>query len=186
MVLEAVQTGALAVQFFELLLNFGHDILCSRFLEDQSFVQNLRLLLLEVFKVLPQGLNVRLEALGELLSVLLCVAHNLLRCLLELNAAVVDHTSCRVNSLHNTVNYGRVNLVVVLLQVLAVNALQAQVVIGELVVGYDELFRVLLALLVVAQGRWLLVEELVDGVASVVLFVNVGLVKDKHGAVLNS
>ena len=77
-------------------------------------------------------------------------------------------------------------MVVVLLQVLAVDALQAQVVIGELVVGYDELFRVLLALLVVAQGRWLLVEELVDGVASVVLFVNVGLVKDKHGAVLNS
>ena len=92
----------------------------------------------------------RLEALGELLSVLLCVAHNLLRCLLELNAAVVDHASCRVNSLHNTVNYGWVNLVVVLLQVLAVDALQAQVVIGELVVGYDELFRVLLALLVVA------------------------------------
>ena len=92
----------------------------------------------------------RLEALGEFFSVLFCVSHNLLRCLLELNAAVVDHTSCRVNSLHNTVNYARVNLVIVLLQVLAVDALQAQVVIGKLVVGYHELFRVLLALLVVA------------------------------------
>ena len=41
-------------------------------------------------------------------------------------------------------------MVIVLLQVLAVDALQAQVVIGKLVVGYYELFRVILALLVVA------------------------------------
>ena len=128
----------------------------------------------------------RLEALGQLLSVLLSVAHNLLRRLLELDAPVVDHTSRRVNALHNAVNHGWVNLVVILLQVLAVDALQAQVVIGKLVVRNYILVRVLQALLVMAERGRLLVKELVDGVAGVILLCNVGLVDYEHGVVLNS
>jgi len=72
---------------------------------------------------------VTLEARGELLTVLLRIPHDLLGGLLQLYTPISDHSSRRVDTFHDAVYHGGVNLVVIFLQVLTLNARHAQVVV---------------------------------------------------------
>ena len=70
-----------------------------------------------------------LEASGKLLAIILRVAEDLLGCLLQLNAAVRNHATRRLNPLRDAVQHGRIDLVVIFLKVLGSDALDAKLVI---------------------------------------------------------
>ena len=70
-----------------------------------------------------------LKASGEFLPILLGVADDLLRGLLELNSAVRNHATRSLNTLSDAVQHRRVYLVIILLQVLGRDAPHAQLVI---------------------------------------------------------
>ena len=54
MILKAVEIGALSIQLLQLLFDLDNNILGESFLEDQRLVQDLRLVLFEVFKIEPE------------------------------------------------------------------------------------------------------------------------------------
>lgn len=89
----------------------------------------------------------------------------MVRCLLELGAAEFDQAPALLDSLQDRLRHTRIHLVVVLVQVLLLNAATAQVLVCQLVEGQHELVRVLYTFLIVLQLRWLLVHELIDSVA---------------------
>ena len=87
-----------------------------------------------------------------------------------MDPSVGDHAPRGLDTLSNAVQHRWVDLIVVFLQVLLSDAPHTELVIRELVIGHDELGGVLRAHLVVTQAWWLLVEELVNGVARVISF----------------